>query len=232
LVTNLALCLAGEAGRLTLAADMVLPDGQVASRLGLLPAQSWLESPAANFDRLAPCLVHHSRGLFALPAPAALPQEGLPGPQVVAQQLQTFREWLDYVVLDTPLNLGPWAPALIGSSPLILLLLRTDEASLQKAQASLAAIKRLGSQAMQIWPVLNMVQPDQEAFRQQAEEILSLPVMAMLPWSPEERETGPANHKPLLLRHPKSPLAAAIRDLARQIVHVADIEVGAEGKQG
>lgn len=217
LAANLALSLAKGNRHLTVLADMVLQGGQVQERLGLPASPSWLASPAGAADALAAHLVRHESGLFALPAPA-MEEAVQPEPAAVAELLQTLRAWHDFVVVDTPVNMGPLAPVLFRSSPLVLLLLTPEPKVLQAAQASLATIKKLGGDGLRLWPVMNMLRPDQQPLRQQAEEIWGLQIAATLPWAPEECTQALMSHQPAVLSRPQSPLAMAIQTLARRIV--------------
>jgi CheY-like chemotaxis protein len=120
LATNLALCLAREEGCLAVVADGVLQGGQIENRLDLPLGGSWQDEPGSDAGRLATYLLRHESGLFVLPTPS--PKEEPVTPARLAQVLQTLREWHDYVVVDTPFNLGPLAPVLVRSSALVLLL--------------------------------------------------------------------------------------------------------------
>jgi Flp pilus assembly CpaE family ATPase len=216
--TNLALSLARRKGESVATADMALQGGQLLERLGL-SALAENEPARSDTDWMATHLVRHSSGLFALPARDPTSAAGKPGPEL-AKRLLILREWFDYVVLDTPLNLGPSAPVIAGSSPLLLLLLAPDKASLRKAELGLAAIKQLAAPA-QIWPILNLARDDQGAFQHHAEKTLGLPVRAVLPWSPRDCEEAVSNHRPVVLGRPQSPLAMAFQALAEQITQVA-----------
>jgi CheY-like chemotaxis protein/MinD-like ATPase involved in chromosome partitioning or flagellar assembly len=218
LATNLALCLAEEVSSLTVVADIVLQGGQIENRLGLPPTTSWQDASGSDASGLAQHLVRHESGLFALPTPPS--SEYRATPVQVAQALQTLREWYDYVVVDTPFNLGPLAPALLRSSPLVLLLLTPEPAAVRAAQASLAAIRGQGSQVLHVWPILRLTGAD-ERFRQQVERVLGLPVAATLPWSPQECARAVATCTPVVLSYPDSRLSAAFADLAHQVVQVA-----------
>ena len=221
LTANLALALAEEKGRLTAAVDLVLSGGQIGSMLGLPAERSWVESWHGDrgMDELAPHLLRHSSGLFTLPAPVPPPDTAPPEMWRVARLLQVIRGWSDYVVIDTPAALGNLASVLLESSSLVLLLLGPDE-SLRAVQVALAAIKRSAAETLQVLPVLNGLPAEQEVSRrteiqsrEQVEQALGLPVAAVLPWSP--------GRQPVMVSQPESPLAAAIRTLAQQVVGLA-----------
>jgi DNA-binding response OmpR family regulator len=221
LAANLSLCLTQEEGRGTVVVDIAQPGGQLAERLAL-EASVWAEPLVSDTNWVATHLVRHASGLFVLPASKLVLAADQPVPNVMAQLLQVLREWYDYVVLDAPLNLGPTAPSLLGGSPLILLLLTPDMISLQRAEASLAAIRQFGAESSLVWPVLNMVRPQQEAFSQWVEETLGLPVKAVLPWAPEDCEEAIASGCPVVLGRPQSPLATAYQALAEQVGQAAN----------
>ena len=212
LAANLALALAGEKGRATAAIDLVLSGGQIGGMLGSQTERSWVESWPGDeaIDGLAPHLLRHSSGLFVLPTPTPPSDVAPPEGWRVARLLQIVRGWFDHVVIDTPVALGNLAPVLLESSSLVLLLLGPDE-SLRAIQATLTAIKRSAVGSLQVWPVLNGPPGEQELsrFKGQIEQVLGLPVVAVLPWSP--------GRQPVMVSQPESPLATAIRTLAQQV---------------
>jgi len=216
LATNLALALAEEKGRVTTAVDLVLGGGQIGGMLGSQAERSWVESWPGDdaVDGLAPHLLRHSSGLFVLPAPVLPPDVAPLEAWRVARLLQIVRGWFDYVVIDTPVALGNLAPVLLESSSLVLLLLGSDE-SLRAVQATWAAIKKSAVESLQVWPVLNGAPVEQELsrFKGQVEQVLGLPVAAVLPWSPGQQ--------PVMVSQPESPLATAIRTLAQQVAGLA-----------
>jgi CheY-like chemotaxis protein/MinD-like ATPase involved in chromosome partitioning or flagellar assembly len=217
--TNLGLALSRPRAELAIVADMALRQGQVAGRLGLAPGDRWPE-PFGDAGDLAAHVVRHESGLFVLPAlPAGRP---LPPPAGIKEGLRLLREWHDYVVVDTPFNLGPLAPVLLASSPLVLMLLRPDPSVLNTARASLGAIKRMGNRTTQVWPILNMIRPGQEGFLAQIEKTLGHRVASILPWAPRECARAVDLGKPVIQSQPDSALGRAFQDLARRVRHALD----------
>ncbi len=224
LATNLSLCLAGRSDGLTVTADMVLQGGDVGTRLGLRPTTSWVEAPRMDSDTLVDHLVRYQDGLFVLPAPK--PQQvGRLDLAIVDHHLERLRSWSDYVVVDTPRDLGRLAPVLLRSSHLVLLLLTPDPAVLRTAQASLAAMKRLGHRSLRVWPLLHDANGAQPSVRQKVEGALGMQVVAALPWSPEVCAQAIARHQPVVQSAPGSALAQAFQALARDVVQVAQESV-------
>lgn len=223
LATNLALALTQEKNNLTVVADLAFEDGKIGDALGLEPTASWLElleDYALNGKSLAPYLIRQNNGLFALPS--APHPEGTTKPRVatIRMLLQTLGSWFDYVVLDTPLDLGHTASILLESQ-IVLLLMTPDLKAHQAAEATLAALKKHGLRASQVWPVLNMFKPEDYAFRRQIGDSLGLPIAANLFWSPRDCAQAEEAAQPLLLAKPQSELAMAIQSLAEKIVQSA-----------
>jgi CheY-like chemotaxis protein/MinD-like ATPase involved in chromosome partitioning or flagellar assembly len=216
--TNLAVSLMGDQERMAVVADLVFHDGQIENMLGLPPTKSWEEVLGGDSDLLAGHLVRHESGLFALPAPP--PGASSPDPEEVVRILGMLREWHDYVVIDTPFNLGALAPVMLGSSPLVILLLTPDPSALQTASSSMAALKRLGNRTQQVLPVLSMVDANRESLTRQVEAELRMPVATVLPWSPQECAGAVSSGKPVVLSYPDSPIAQAFQTLTRQVIRV------------
>jgi CheY-like chemotaxis protein len=215
LVTNLGAALARDRYLLVSIADIDLADGQVADRLALPPARPWPES-LDRVEDLTGGLIRHESGAFVLPAPPTTASP--PDPAQVEGILGLLRKLHDYVLVDTPFNMGPLAPVLLASSPLVFVVLRPNPAELRAAQASLAAIKKMGNRVVQIWPVLNMVRPGQQSFYRQVEAALRQRVAAILPWAPEVCTQAVSHGKPVVLGQPKSSLAGAFVQLGQRVV--------------
>jgi CheY-like chemotaxis protein/MinD-like ATPase involved in chromosome partitioning or flagellar assembly len=209
--TNLGVCLAQQKGCQVVVADMAFKGGQVKERMGLSANSSWTDASTVDEDELATHLLLHNGGPFVLPAPSPAPDRVAPAE--VRRLLRTLRGWHDYVVLDSPLNLGSLTPSLFQGTSLILLVLTPEPTMLRNARASLSALKQAGDPSLQIWPILNMVKPGQESLQLQ-----SVPIAAMLPLASEACAQATAKGKPIVLDNPGSPLATAIHDLAEQIV--------------
>lgn len=224
LATNLGLSLADHVRGQAVVADLVARRGVLLERLGLTAEGSWLQTDRITADDLAPQLLLHPSGLSVLPSPQLKTNEVATIP--VAKALQFLRSWYDFVVLDTPANLGALAPVVLGSSNLIMLLLTTEPATLRQAQASLPAIHKIVSAETQIWSVVNMAQPQQLPFAKQVEQVLGLPTVAILPWAPQECEQAVEAQKPVVLGAPNSPLSVAIHELAQDIRQAAQAETG------
>jgi pilus assembly protein CpaE len=216
LASNLALCLAERKGCQVAIADMVFQKGVVHDRLGLAVEEPWAASSEIDIHDLASRLLRHESRLLVLPA-ATQPDPGHVAPATVTRILQTLRNWHDYVILDTAVNLGSLAPSLLRSSDLVLLVLRPEESALRQAQASLQVIRAAGDPALAVWPVLNMMSPDKKSLQEQAERMLGISASAVLPWSPTECNQALAQQRPVVLGQPESPLATAIRNLAQEI---------------
>lgn len=215
LAINLGVALADHRHGQAVVADLVLQKGVILDRLGLTAEESWWQTDRMTADGLAPRLQLHSSGLSVLPSPQIRAREVAAAP--VARALEFLRTWYDFLVLDTPADLGVWASAVLNSSKLILLLLTPEPAILRQAQASLPMIQKVVPAEAQIWPVVNMAQARQEPFARQVEQVLNLPTAAVLPWAPQECEQAIQARNPVVLGAPNSALSVAIGELAGDI---------------
>ncbi len=219
LAANLGVVLADRRHGRAAVVDLDLQKGGLSDRLGLTAEGSWVQSDRITADGLAPKFLLHSSRLSVLPSPRIKAREVALAP--VAEALEFLQGWYDFVVLDTPANLGTLASAVLSSSSLILLLLTPEPAVLRQAQASLPMIRQIVHAETQIWPIVNMAQPRQEPFAKQVEQVLGLPAAAVLPWAPQECEQAVQTRNPVVLSAPGSALSAAIQELARDIRQAA-----------
>ncbi|HSJ58820.1 MAG TPA: response regulator [Anaerolineae bacterium] len=212
---NLAACLRGSQGMPVAIVDTVLRRGQVEYRLGLPAMWEWAEGDAKDPDVVAGRMVRHESGLWVLPAPPAnVPQ---PVADDVASMLRIVSKWYDYVVVDTPFHLGSLAPVLIRSAHLVLLVLEPEVGVLRSAPASISAIQKLAGRSLSVWPVVNKAVAGGEVLRQQLEQALRQPVMAMLPSDPAASAEALMTGCPVVLGAPDSRLAAGLRELAGSV---------------
>ncbi|MBN1661210.1 MAG: response regulator [Anaerolineae bacterium] len=212
---NLAACLQGSEAKSVAIVDAVLHNGQVEHRLGLPPMWEWAEGDAKDLDVVAGRIVRHESGLWVLPAPPA--HVTPPVPDDVSNMLRILNRWHDYIVIDTPFHLGPLAPVLIHGARLVLLVLEPEVGVLRSAPASIAAIQKLAGRSLTVWPVVNKAVAGGEVLRQQLEQALRQPVMAMLPSDPVASAEALITSRPVVLGAPDSPLAASICDLAASV---------------
>jgi pilus assembly protein CpaE len=215
IAVNLAACLQGSGGSPVAIVDAVLHGGQVEHRLGLPPMWEWAAGDAKDPDVVAGRLVRHKSGVWVLPAPPANITPPVPGD--VANMLRILSKWHDYVVIDTPFHLGSLAPVLVHSAHLVLLVLEPEVSVLRSAPASIAAIQKLAGRSLSVWPVVNKAVAGGEVLRQQLEQALRQPVMAMLPSDPVASAEALMTNCPVVLGAPDSPLTAGICDLAASV---------------
>jgi twitching motility two-component system response regulator PilH len=217
LAANLAISLAQEKGCQAVITDMAQQQNTAGDHLGLASRVSWALTSHINPDDLLHNLARHKSGLFFLSAPSP-PPDGQIAPLAVTRLFQMLRNWHDYVIVDTPVNLGLLASPLIRSSALILLLMTPEPGAIRLAHTTQDVLLQSGVNPTQIWPVLNMVRPEQVPIQRQIEQLWNGPVPAVLPWTPEECNQALAVQQPLVLEQPDSTLGTAIKGLAQQIV--------------
>ena len=220
LAANLALSLTQEKGCQTVITDVAPQQNTAGDHLELPSRGSWSLTSHINPDDLLHNLARHKSGLFFLSAPSPSPG-GQIAPLAVTRLFQMLRNWHDYVIIDTPVNLGLLASPLIRSSTLILLLMTPETETVRLAHTTRDVLLQSGVNPTLIWPVLNMVRPEQVSIQKQIEQLWNRPVPAVLPWKPEQYDLALADQQPLVLEQPDSALATAIKSLAQQIIQTA-----------
>ena len=216
IAVNLALT-AQQSGVDTCLVDLSLTSGHAALQLRLSPKitwADWLRTPAdLKPEAIDKYLLAHESGLKLLAAPFVPAVDANIPPEPFFALLGLLRERFRRVIVDAPSVLNGATRAALQVADEIWLVLAPEVASLQSTVATLRAFKNLGVDDAKVALVSNQVVPRAGLALPAMEKALNRSMAVSLPY--DEAQAGAFGQgTPLMISHPDSPLAAAIRAIA------------------
>ncbi len=215
LAVNLAATAAQEQNGPVCLVDLCPVSGHAALQLGLRPEPNWANMPGGppTPDVVEEHLLQHSSGLRLLAAPMFPPLgEELPR-QTVQTILEILQQQFATVVVDAPPVLSEAALAALEAATRVELVVTAEPPSIQTAIGTLRVLKHWTGK---IQIVLNQVAPGALLSRQVIERTLKRPLAGTVPFDPNQARAL-TQGGPLVLSAPGSPLAQAVRALAREL---------------
>jgi pilus assembly protein CpaE len=217
LATNLAAYLASTGSR-TLLIDLDLMFGDVAISLQLLPTHSVRDIAAmqGHLDEQAIKSVvttHEDSGLDVIPAPADPGDADRIPAAAVEELLRVARTVYDYVLVDTPPNLTEHVLTACDLSDLTLLIATLDIPAVKNLRIAINTLDTLGASKDSRSVILNRSDAKVGLHAEDVETALKHPIGASVPSSqavPSSINRG----VPIVLDEPRSPVAAAFREVA------------------
>lgn len=209
---NLALLLrlAGE----TTLADLSLNAGHCALALGMRPERHWgllLEGQEVPVEKL---LLPHPSGLKLLATPPLPVRAAWFSEDEVQALLEKLAAQAEYVIVDTPPVLSPEILRILDLAYGIFLISGDDPPGLQTTLATLQVLQDYRSR---ISVVINAPSPAPHPPLEALQKVLKMPIASEIPFDPAQ---VPALRRsaPLALSQPETPLVAALKQLAIQII--------------
>ncbi len=221
---NLAVAIRQETGLRVALVDAALPVGDVGALLDLPPTHSVtdLVGPLTREDEVAAvegALTTHKRsGVRVLQAPhRAELAETITG-DLLERALRTLRACHEYVVVDTYAALDERVLPVLEMADTILLVLSPDVAAIRSATVFLGIAELLGYPLDKIRPVLTRAATTSGIATPDVAAALGRSLDHLIPADERVVVRAINTGDPLVLSAPGTPVAAAITDLARQVV--------------
>ena len=207
-------------------ADLVLPIGSIASILGhegrdnlvtiadLAPGQT----PAHLLrNHLAPVEPWHLHLLPGSPDPESASRLQVERIGGIVEQLKVA---FDYVILDVGRSLSKFTLPLIQQADLVVLVVGADLSSTTINKTLLAYLHSKGVENRSIYPILNRAVGLEGLTRAEAEKALGLEIKTSIPYLPYLTLANNL-HQPFSLKFPNDTAALVFRDIAGQMVGMA-----------
>lgn len=217
LATNLAVALS-EAHQECLLCDFNVRRGDLATLLNLKPqftindlTRELAKLRGELFDQV---LIRHATGVRLLAAPTSLSDVHPIPVEAINSILKLARERFAFTVSDLEDFFHAEQYELLRQSDSILFVLRLDYTSLRNARRTFEHLEQDGIEPGRIRLVANQYGRPRELTPRQAEEVLGRKPEFYIPFDARTAITSVNRGEPLLVSHPRSKIARAIRQIA------------------
>jgi pilus assembly protein CpaE len=235
MAVNLAVVIRQLTNQPVLLIDLSIERGAISVHLNLAPRLTLADLPtdagSIDYDSIQTLITHHSTGIDVLAAPPTPQTAELVTAGAVSAMLPLMRQLYKWVVLDTTgtfseLNLG-----VFDQSDLFVVLCAPDLTSLKVTQATLDVFDALSISGDKRVLALNQIFPTSFLQREDLERTMGERIAVVVPYGGSALLDAADHGVPLVIGHPDSPAANAIRSFAEQLANVkATVQV--EQKRG
>lgn len=220
LATNLAVALS-ESHKECLLCDFNVRRGDLATLLNLKP-QFTINDLTKDLSKLRgelfdQVLIPHQTGLKLLAAPLSLSEVHPIPAEATSRILQLARERFHFCVADLEDFFHAEQYEVLRQSESILFVLRLDYTSLRNARRTFEHLEQDGIEPGRIRLVVNQYGRPRELTPRQAQEVVGRKPEFYIPFDARGAITSVNRGEPLVVSHPKSRLARAIRQIASAV---------------
>jgi pilus assembly protein CpaE len=236
IATNLAISLAKETEEPVVIADLDLQLGDVTMFLNMKPRYTIIDvvarGPGLDPSSVHSSLAKHGSGIYVLGEPAKPEDADNISADQVGQVLSHLRQMFKYVVVDATHSFEDRTIEVLDVSDVILLVVLLDLPNIRNVQRCLDIFNRLpGYSEGKVKLVVNRYMPDLQIGVPQVERTLKHDVYWRIPNDYGSVINSINSGTPLVTVDGVSPVAASIRDLARDIAGLPAAEPEPEQKQ-
>lgn len=240
LATNLAVALAQRGRTRVVLVDGSLQGGDISvflnlpDRVGIADLVEHMEQegPQALEDVLPDVLVHHTSGVLALLAPQQMEMADLVRPDHFTALLGRLARDFDFVVVDTPSQVGELTLNLMDTSDQVLLLTTPEIPDIRAARRFLEVWRHLDYRPDKCELVINKLDPRSGIRREDIELSLRVKSVAMLGFDPELTRTAVNTGMPFVSGQPRASLSKSVTLLAGHVAERAGVKVQRTAKRG
>ncbi len=208
-------------------ADLVLPIGsigQIVGDEGKINLVTVSDQPAGQttVDYFYKNLPKPQAWQFQVLAGSPDPQQGnsIKGERI-GQIVETLCSGYDFVILDIGRALSRISLPLIQKSDLILLVVSTDQSTVQLTKTVWDYLKAQGIDKQKICAVLNRAVGLEGLTKSQAEEIIGLPIKTMLPYMGGNFALANNLNQPITVKYPTDTASIVLKETASDMVKLA-----------
>ncbi len=228
LCANLAMNIQqGQPDARIVVADLVLPIGSIGQIVGAegkvnLVTVSDMPSGDTTVDYFYKNLPAPEMWQFQLLAGSPDPQQAnsIRGERI-GQIVDTLCSGYDFVILDIGRALSRITLPLIQKADLILLVVSTDQSTIQVTKTVWDYLKAQGIDIRKIYAILNRAVGLEGLTKTQAEEIIGLPIKTMMPYLGSNFALANNLNQPITLKYPTDTASIVLKEAATDMVKLA-----------
>ena len=228
LCANLAMNIQqGQPEARVVVADLVLPIGSIGQIVGAegkinLVTVSDLPPGETNGDYFYKNLPKPERWQFQLLAGSPDPQQAnsIRGERI-GQIVETLCSAYDFVILDIGRALSRISLPLIQKADLILLVVSTDQSTVQLTKTVWDYLRTQGIDSRKICAILNRAVGLEGVTKTQAEEIIGLPIKTTMPYMGSNFALANNLNQPITLKYPTDTASIIFKETATDMVKLA-----------
>jgi pilus assembly protein CpaE len=228
LCANLAMNIQqGQPEARVVVADLVLPIGSISQIVGTdgklnLITVSGLPAGQTNVDYFHRNLPKPQAWQFQVLAGSPDPQQAnsLKGDRI-GQIVETLCSGYDFVILDIGRALSRISLPLIQKADLILLVVSTDQSTVQLTKTIWDYLKAQGIDKRKICAILNRAVGLEGLTKTQAEEMIGLPIKTTLPYMGGNFALANNLNQPITIKYPTDTASIIFKETATDMVKLA-----------
>lgn len=210
--------------------DLDLQFGQVATHLNLMPRYdigglATDEQALADPELARAHLTGHSSGLVVLAAPVRPEADFRVTLDHLQRIIELFRPWFDHIVVDLGSRLDPRALWLLEQADAHVFVLFPEIAALRGMSLLMAFLAETTPLKSRAVIVVNHVFPKELLKSRDVENLLRTKPAAEIPYTGVEMIRAVNEGVPLVMSHPASPAALALRAVAQAAIGIERPEV-------
>jgi len=228
LCANLAMNIQqGQPEARVVVADLVLPIGSISQIVGdkgklNLAMVTDLQSGQTNVEYFHKNLPTPELWQFQLLAGSPDPQHGndIKGERI-GQIVDTLCSAYDFIILDIGRSLSRISLPLIQKADLIILIVSTDQSTIQLTKTVWDYLQTQGVDSQKIYAILNRAVGLEGLTKAQAEEIIGLPIKTTLPYMGSNFALANNLNQPITIKYPTDTASIIFKGTAEDMVKLA-----------
>ena len=210
--------------------DLDLQFGQVATHLNLMPRYdigglATDEQALADPELARVHLTSHSSGLVVLAAPVRPEADFRVTLDHLQRIIELFRPWFDHIIVDLGSRLDPRTLWLLEQADAHVFVLFPEIAALRGMSLLMAFLAETTPLKSRAVIVVNHVFPKELLKARDVENLLRTKPAAEIPYTGVEMIRAVNEGVPLVMSHPASPAALALREVAQAAIGIERREV-------
>jgi pilus assembly protein CpaE len=222
IAVNLALLLRQQTSKGILLVDARRALGDLDTMLNLVPTSTLadLGPDASDVDvgLLKALLIKHTSGVHVLLSPQKLDEGKIPSPEGFDHVLKIARQAFDYIIIDGGPLSDPYTTIVLEHADQILLVIVPEMPALQRAALFIETARRHGFPPERLSVVVNRATARGGITHQSIQERLRTEAAFVIPDDVHLATYSINQGIPLVVSHPRSPMAQSLAEMAQRLI--------------